>query len=316
MKSIKTHQRLLLFLLFVLALTCLVSPWLAVGADWFTDRWFGQSVEPYPFSRIFNRTFMISGMVLFFLSRRFLRIARVSELGLVSLVKGYRDLLIGWSIAVGSMAVLIVTMSMSDVFTPFFRLSIADSIGRCASALASGVFAGVLEEIFFRGILFKGLLDSGRPVRAFVLANLFSSLLHFVKPGEAYFVHQFDPTAGFRHLLFTFSPFFHPAPLLAGIFGLFLIGLVLSYAYLRTGDLYMAIGLHAGWVFSLKTMRVFGDFTRDDLGWMFGSTDPKIVSGVATWIGIAIVWSLVHKLTRERPGLVASRPLVAQGEQV
>ena len=316
MKTVKTHQRLLVFLLFVLTLTCLISPLLAAGADWFTSRWPGSSVERYPFSRIFNRTFMISGIVLFFFCRRFLHIGKFSELGLISLSKGYRDLLIGWIMAVGSMALLIVTMSVADVFTPFFRLSLADSLGRCASALASGVFAGVLEEIFFRGILFKGLLDSGRPVRAFVLANLFYSLLHFVKPGEAYFVNEFDAAAGFRHLLFTFSPFLHPASLLAGIFGLFLIGLVLSYAYLRTGNLYMAIGLHGGWVFSLKMIRVFGDFTRDDLGWMFGSTDPKIVSGVVTWIGIAIVWCLVYTLTRERTGLLTSRPMVLQREAI
>ena len=316
MKTLKTHQRLLVFLLFVLALTCLISPWLAAGADWFTIRWLSSSVERYPFSRIFNRTFMISGIVLFFFCRRFLHIGTFSELGLIGLTKGYRDLLIGWTMAVGSMAVLIVAMSIADVFTPFFRLSVADALSRCASALASGVFAGVLEEIFFRGILFKGLLHSGRPVRAFVLANVFYSLLHFVKPGEAYFVNEFDATAGFRHLMYTFSPFIHPAPLLAGIFGLFLIGLVLSYAYLRTGNLYMGIGLHAGWIFSLKTMRVFGDFTRDDLGWMFGSSDPKIVSGVVTWIGIAVVGGLVHSLTRDRTGLLTSRPMVLQREQV
>ncbi|MGH7783828.1 MAG: CPBP family intramembrane glutamic endopeptidase, partial [Candidatus Binatia bacterium] len=205
---------------------------------------------------------------------------------------------------------LVVAMSITEVFTPFLRLSLADSVGRCASALASGVFAGVLEEIFFRGLLFKGLLDSGKPVRAFILANLFYSALHFVKPGESYFLNQFDPMAGFRHLLFTFSPFLDPAPLVAGMFGLFFIGVVLSYAFLRTGNLYMAIGLHAGWVFSLKTMRVFGDFTRDDLGWMFGSTNPKIVSGVVTWLGIAVVWLLVYCFTRRRVGLAATRQLI------
>jgi membrane protease YdiL (CAAX protease family) len=46
------------------------------------------------------------------------------------------------------------------------------------------MFAGSLEEICVRGILFLGLRDDGRPVAAYMLANLFYSALHFVEPGE------------------------------------------------------------------------------------------------------------------------------------
>jgi LPXTG-motif cell wall-anchored protein len=50
----------------------------------------------------------------------------------------------------------------------------------------------------------------------------------------------------------------------------------------------------------LKTFRVFGDFRREDLGWMFGAGDPKIVSGVFTWVGIAMVALVVYGITRRR----------------
>jgi membrane protease YdiL (CAAX protease family) len=305
MKSMSTHQRLIIFLLFVLALTSILSPWFAIGADWLAEQLPG--VERYPFSRIFNRTFMISGIVLFFVCRRLLRIGNLSELGFVSLRQGASDLLRGWSLAVASLAALLVAMSVAQVFEPYFRLSFSQSLSRSSSALLSGVFAGSLEEIFFRGILFKGLLQGGRLPRAFVLSSLFYSALHFVKPGEAYFVDGFDPLAGFRHLFYTFTPFSEPFTILPGMFGLFLLGVVLSYAFLRTGNLYLAIGLHAGWIFGLKSVRVFGDYTRNDLGWLFGSTDPKIISGVASWIGIASVLLLVHWLTRNRCGLPRAR---------
>jgi membrane protease YdiL (CAAX protease family) len=305
MKSMSTHQRLIIFLLFVLALTSILSPWFAIGADWLAEQLPG--VERYPFSRIFNRTFMISGIVLFFVCRRLLRIGNLSELGFVSLRQGASDLLRGWSLAVASLAALLFAMSVAQVFEPYFRLSFSQSLSRSSSALLSGVFAGSLEEIFFRGILFKGLLQGGRLPRAFVLSSLFYSALHFVKPGEAYFVDGFDPLAGFRHLFYTFTPFSEPFTILPGMFGLFLLGVVLSYAFLRTGNLYLAIGLHAGWIFGLKSVRVFGDYTRNDLGWLFGSTDPKIISGVASWIGIASVLLLVHWLTRNRCGLPRDR---------
>jgi membrane protease YdiL (CAAX protease family) len=305
MKSMSTHQRLLIFLVFVLALTSFLSPWFAIAADWVSGQVLG--VERYPFSRIFNRTFMVSGMVLFFTWRRLLKIGNIAELGFVSLGQGAGDLLRGWSLAVGSIVALVLAMSLAQVFEPYFRLSLSQSLSRCFDALLSGVFAGTLEEIFFRGILFKGLLENGRVMRAFVLSNLFYSALHFIRPGEAYFVDSFDPLAGLRHLFYTFTPFSEPLNLLPGMFGLFLLGLVLSYAFLRTGNLYLSIGLHAGWVFGLKSVRVFGDYTRDELGWLFGSTDPKIVSGIVTWIGIISVLLLVHWLTQNRCGVTRER---------
>ena len=309
MKSMTTYQRLLIFLLSVLMLTSILSPWLALAVDWVSGQLAG--LERFPFSRIFNRTFMFSGIVLFFLCRRLLRIGNLAELGLVSIRQGGGDLLRGWSLAVGSLAALLIVMSMAQVFEPFFRLSLPRSLSRSFSALLSGVFAGSLEEIFFRGILFKGLLQSGNLPRAVGLSNLFYSALHFVKPGEPYFVNGVDPLAGFRHLLYTFMPFSEPLDILPGFFGLFLLGIVLSYAFFRTGNLYLSIGLHAGWIFGLKSVRIFGDYTRDDLGWLFGSTDPKIVSGLATWIGIFLVLLLVHWLTRNRCGLTRKRSTLA-----
>jgi uncharacterized protein len=305
MKSMSKHQRLLIFLLFVLALTSILSPWFALCANWLVDHLPG--LEHYSFSRIFNRTFMISGIVLFFICRRLLKIGKLSELGFVTLGQGGSDLLRGWTLAVTSMAALVLAMSVGEVFEPFFRLSFSRSLSRCFSGFLSGVFAGTLEEIFFRGILFKGLLQGGRLFRALVLSSLFYSALHFVTPGEPYFVKEWDPMAGFRHLFYTFTPFLEPLNLLPGMFGLYLLSSVFTYAFLRTGNLYLAVGLHAGWIFSLQSMRVFGDYKREDLGWLFGSTDPKIVSGVATWIGIVSVLLVVHWWTRDRCGLTVGR---------
>jgi membrane protease YdiL (CAAX protease family) len=88
--------------------------------------------------------------------------------------------------------------------------------------------------------------------------------------------------------------------LFPGLFGLFLLGIVLSYAFIRTGSLYLSIGLHAGWVFGIKTIKVYGNYTREGLGWLFGSTDPKFLSGVATWVGFLMVGLIVYWLTRKR----------------
>jgi uncharacterized protein len=307
MKSFRPHIRLLIFLLAALALTCAVSPWMALATDWLSRHWPALVSERVPFPRIFNRAFMVATIVLFIAGRRLLIPTQLKNLLAVRASVGAKNLQLGVALALGSMVFLIVIMTIADVYTPFFRLSLADSLARFASALASGVFVGFLEEIFFRGMLFLSLYDQGRPLRAYVLANLFYSLLHFVKPGASYFLDHLEPMAGFRHLLTTFEPFIEPVPLLPGVFGLFLIGVVLSYALARTGNLYLSIGLHGGWVIGLKTIRVFGDFTRQDLGWAFGATDPKIVSGVVTWVGIFLVGIGVHWLTRKDSHSAADR---------
>jgi membrane protease YdiL (CAAX protease family) len=307
MKSLQSHQRLMIFLLAVLALTCVISPWMALSADWVAAHWPAILSERVPFSRVFNRAFMIAGIVAGIVARRYIIPDHVKALLLVGIQRGWRNLLTGWLLAVGSMVLLVALMAAADIFTPFFRLSLGESLSRCASGFFAGAFAAFFEELFFRGILFLGLREQSGALRAYVLANLFYSVLHFVKPGESYFLNGLEPLAGFRHLASTFEPFLDPLEIAPGVFGLFLIGVVLSYALTRTGSLYLSIGLHAGWVFALKSMRVFGDFSRGDLGWLFGSTDPKIVSGVVTWIGIALVGVAVYHLTRGRSDSAADQ---------
>jgi membrane protease YdiL (CAAX protease family) len=303
----KSYQRLLIFVLLVLALTALVSPWAATAWDLISGARTAATEDRIPFSRFFDRFFMISGIFLFFAYRPLLKIESSSQLGLAPRTRAGRDIAIGLCLALGSMVSLGLVMSLADVYQPFFRLSLSESIEQCAKALLTGFTVGFLEEIFFRGIIFRGLLEDWKPLPAFFVANLFYSALHFVKPAQPYFLSGIDPWAGFRHLFSTFAPFLDPIEIAPGVISLLLLGIVLSYAFVRTATLYLSIGLHAGWIISIKTVRVFGDYSTENLGWLFGSTDPKIVSGVATWVGIILVGVAVHWITRNRTGL-ARRP--------
>lgn len=305
----KSYQRLLIFVLLVLALTALVSPWAATawnsvsGATTATE-------HGVPFPRFFNRFFMVSGIILFFAYRPLLKIESAAQLGLAPRTRAASDLTVGVCLALGSMLLLGFVMSVAKVYDPFFRLSLSESVAQYLTAILTGFTVGFLEEIFFRGIIFRGLLEDWKPLPAFLAANLFYAALHFVKPGEEYFLSGIDPWAGFRHLFSTFAPFLDPVKIIPGIIGLCLIGIVLSYAFLRTGTLYLSIGLHAGWVISIKTVRVFGDYQTETLGWLFGSSDPKFVSGIATWLGIVLVAVVVHWITRNRSGLCAPNEIV------
>jgi membrane protease YdiL (CAAX protease family) len=307
----KSYQRLLLFALIVLGFTALLSPWAALTWDHITTTRPGWESYRYSFGKIFDRFFMVSGIVLFFFFRRFLRLGPLDRLGLTPRAVAWQDLPRGFGFAVASMAGLALFMSWLDVFEPFFRLSLADSLARCASAMLAAATVGFLEEILFRGVIFKGLFEELGRTRAYLFAALFYSAVHFVKPGAQAPLGELDAWIGIRYLAGSFHPFTDLTTLFPGLLGLFLIGAVLCFAFERTGALYLSIGLHAGWIFSLKTLRVFGDFRRDDLGWMFGSTDPKIVSGVVTWVGVLLVGIAVRLITRQRARLFPDPPAQA-----
>ncbi|MBI2987417.1 MAG: CPBP family intramembrane metalloprotease [Deltaproteobacteria bacterium] len=295
-------------LLLVLLLTVIISPWAAFLADSF--------LESRPsFSHIFGRLFMILGAALFFICRPLLKIESLSQLGLKPARQWHCDFARGALTAVASVIIVGALMSVLDVFTPFFRLSLSVALERSAKALLTALAVGVLEEIFFRGVIFKGLLEDLKPAAAFALSSLFYSAIHFIKPAEEFSLTRIDPWAGARYLVGAFGPFLDPLPLLPGLLGLFLIGMVLSYAFFRTGSLYLSMGLHAGWVFGLKTIRVYGDFRREDLGWLFGSLEPKLVSGVAVWTVILAVGLVIHWLTRNRLAPTEGRLAAKEGRR-
>ena len=156
----KSYQRIFLFLLLVLLLTVVVSPWAAFLAD--------SLMESRPsFAHVFGRLFMVLGAALFFFCRPLLKIESLSQLGLKPAPQWHCDFARGALTAVASVIIVGALMSALDVFTPFFRLSISVALERSAKALLTALTVGVLEEIFFRGVIFKGLLEDLRPPAAF-----------------------------------------------------------------------------------------------------------------------------------------------------
>ncbi len=297
--QLKNYQRIFIFILGVLVLTCLLSPWAAWTLDLMRSwrpQW--QGLEQ-PFARIFNRTFMVLGILLFFPCFGFLRISSAKDLGLTNLRRGYGYIILGAGLAVISFVIIVILMVAADIFQPAWRVTLAVGLQRSFKAVMTGLTVGLIEEVFFRGIIFKGLLDEWRPMGAYIVANAWYSAIHFIKPAQKSYVQDFDPWLGFYHLGHTFEPFTDPVALLPGFFGLFLLGVVLSYAFVRTGSLYLSIGLHMGWVLAIKSIKIYGGYSSADLGWIFGSANPRFVSGVATWVGFLAITMIVYWLTRE-----------------
>lgn len=317
MQSLKSYQRILVFLFGMILMTCLLSPWLYASWDlllgpWFAVFWqeaFGYSPNwRVPFPRFFNRTFMIFGMVLFVVTWRWL--LSVESLRAAGVVLGLRpaarkvyDLATGFGFALSSVVAIGLLMTVLGIFHPFFAYGLGAGIGKCVAGLFAALSVGFLEEVFFRGMVFRGLLDDWKVAWSFLVANLFFAAIHFVKSPEQRFLDGVEPLAGLQNFSASFHQYGAFDLILPSFFGLFLLGLVLSFAFYRTGSLYLSIGLHAGWVFSVKSILIFGDYRRRDLGWLFGALRPSFLSGVVVWIAFLAVGFMVYCVTRRRHGL-------------
>ena len=104
-----------------------------------------------------------------------------------------------------------------------------------------------IEEALFRG-LFLGVLLRGSPaLAAALLSAAIFSIVHFLKAPDQT-TTSVSWTSGFVSLAHSFDQFTEPMLVLAGFTTLFLIGLILADARLRTRSLWLPIGLHAGWI--------------------------------------------------------------------
>src|SRR5690349_14836926 len=90
------------------------------------------------FTKIFDRIFIISGVVLFFVCRRLLKVS-VNQLGLTPATRAWHDVILGSAISLTSMVVLVALMALAGSFDPSFRLSVGETLARCGKAFAAAV---------------------------------------------------------------------------------------------------------------------------------------------------------------------------------
>ncbi len=128
--------------------------------------------------------------------------------------------------------------------------------------LFTAIIVAGLEEVFFRGIILSRLRKTMSFWLALVSSSLFFAGIHFLKPGPDFGSVDVTWHSGFMLIPQSFSAFLDPTAILSQFTALFLAGLILGYAFLKKQSLYFSIGLHAGWVYALKSMGLLTDNTR------------------------------------------------------
>jgi membrane protease YdiL (CAAX protease family) len=106
--------------------------------------------------------------------------------------------------------------------------------------------------------------------------------------------------AGLQTLGLSLGHLANPALMLPTFIGLFLLGVVLAEAFLETGTVYFAIGLHAGFVLGAK---LWPRMTAAGLvlpRWLSGYGSQPLISGVAAWAMALAILLLIRPRTRAK----------------
>ena len=267
--------RLLAYPVAVVFLACLLSPPLYWTGTWLAGAGILTMVEGFPFHRYFSRSIQISALLLLWPTFRWIGIRRLTELGIEKNSAWRRDLALGFLIAF----LPVLALGAGYFSTGVFAFRDDWEASKLVRVAGTAIAVSLLEEFLFRCV-FLGLclLVMGR-LAAVVFSACFFAAVHFLKTSRQPMEGGVTWISGFEQLplLFSSAP---PWPLLGwGFLSLFVAGLLLAWGTLRTRSLFIAIGLHAGWILGQQGMQVLGRFQPRPPESLLPWIGPNVVSG-------------------------------------
>lgn len=327
-----------------LVLGAIISPWLYQGgkglAEVFAEKqgngpvnFVAKAAGRADFPRFFDRSLMLSALVLLFPLIGWLKLGRgpgsfrdtpwslrlpdsaiLSNCGqpLQRNPNGWAHLCFGFFVAAGLLLLSGWVMLQAGCFVwkdaamstrgmaNKFPMEI-NWVKALKDAVPGALIVSFIEEILFRGVLLGIFLRAMRPAPAIALLSFLFAFVHFLEPADGAVVP--DPeaaNAGFILLGQIFNRFADPLSMLSRFSIIAMVGVVLAYARYRTASLWLPIGLHIGWVFGVKmfkaaTWQVVG--LPEGVQWLIGRS---LLEGLLPLSVVGVTGMLVHAMTRTR----------------
>jgi hypothetical protein len=273
-------RALVIYIAVVFAGGALLAPWLywlvQAGAQTFPQ------LANAPFHRYVHRAFLVLAVAGLWPLLKALGARWATDLGLVRPTGQWPKFGTGFATGFISLA-LVAGIALAAGARAWPEHLVAGKLaGKLLGALATAVGVGVLEEILFRGGVFAGLRRLLDWRCALAISSATYALVHFFAPAKH--AGAVTWTSGLALLLPMLAGFTDWQQLIPGFFNLTLAGALLALAFQRTGNLYFSIGLHAGWIFWLKS---YGVLTIEVPGanlWLWGS--GRMIDG---WLACAVL---------------------------
>jgi membrane protease YdiL (CAAX protease family) len=273
----------------LLAVTTLASPPIALGLG---------ALGWHPkFSRVYNRVFEVLLVVGIVAAWRRLDLGNATAWGLRH-ARWRRDLALGLAVGLAGIGAALVLAWAAGGLVPKLRFPPEKTLWKAGLGIVGAVLIGVGEETLFRGILLRRLrLDCGR-VGGLLLTTALYAGVHALRGGAR--IAVVGAWSGWERTASLFAPLADPV-VWPGVAGLFALGLVLAWTRLATGSLWIAIGIHAGWVGVFRVGRLFFDIRRRP-EWVVGPGWPPLVGGAAGALAVAVTAVLLVRALRRRRG--------------
>jgi membrane protease YdiL (CAAX protease family) len=242
---LKDAGRLLIYLGASVLLAALIAPLLFWSAHSIPAQPLAHLFAGVDFESFFHRSLLIALLVLFWPFFRWVRVRRLQDLALEPNRHWSRDLLAGFLLAAVPLLGCGAGLLALHVFSP------RSAVNWFALAKVVGTAAAVpaIEEVFFRGLILGVLLRSGQKYMSIFATSALFSIVHFLKAPERTSTIV-TWTSGFNSIAHSFWQFADPMLVVAAFTTLFLIGWIMADARVQTRSLWLAIGLHAGWIFA------------------------------------------------------------------
>jgi len=213
---------------------------------------------PWPFHRVAGRvTMLVLALELVWLCRR-LGVGTKHALGFGLPWRKFLKVSLLWGvlgIAAASVGAVFLLSTHLRVLTQPTSLTSATHVLRLLLiGVSSGISVALLEETVFRGAMHTAIeRESGLLSAALLTAPLFAILHFFAKASIP--ANQVNWGSGFDLLVRSFAPLSHPALVFDSFLAWLAVGLILSLTRVLTGNIAVAIGLHAGWVVVLRMLQ-------------------------------------------------------------
>ena len=190
---------------------------------------------------------------------------------------------IGFASGIATMLPMALAIVALGIRNPRPGLDVAMLISGIAAGALTGLIVALVEETFFRGLMFRAVLrDAGPATAVWTTALLYAAIHFFTRVKIPHAEVHWD--SGIALLGAALARFADPASIADAFVTLVMVGLLLGLVRYRTGSIAAGIGLHMGWVCVIKAT---SSVTRHDTAspWSFLVSDFDGFTGwmVAGW---------------------------------
>ncbi len=273
----------MLYLAVVFLGGALLAPWLYWLTQWGSAHWdFLKPLADNPFHRFVSRSFLFMALAGLWPLAGVLKMGKPGRWGWQKAADKWSGLAFGFCLGLGSMAVLVGLALMMGARELGAAHSVMQLLVHFLKTVGTAIIVAVIEETVFRGMVLGSFRQGMGIMPALMASSAIYSLVHFFQRLQT--PASLDWTSGLAMLPGMLSGFVDWQMLLPGFINLFLVGLILGWAFIKTGNLYLSAGLHAGWIFWLKYYGYLTLANSSANPWIWGTN--KLVDG---WVAMPIL---------------------------